>query len=253
MATPTPRVIAHRGFAERFPENTLISLQAAIDLGVDAVEFDVQFTVDGVPVLLHDGTLDRTTTRSGSAWARSSEDLRDEPAHEPERLGERYRGSCLPRLDAVATLAASHPDVELFVEIKAESLAIHGVSHSVAAVLEALGSALPRCWIISFVPAAIQEARRLGAPRIGWCLPAYDEPHRERARALAPDLLFVDERQLGGGREPLWPGPWRWAAWEVVDTARARALAGRGLDYAETMRVEALLAGLGRGASAAGP
>ena len=59
------QIIAHRGFACCFPENTLLAIQGAFDMGADGVEIDVRFTRDGVPMLMHDETLDRTTNGSG--------------------------------------------------------------------------------------------------------------------------------------------------------------------------------------------
>jgi glycerophosphoryl diester phosphodiesterase len=58
-------VIGHRGAAARFPENTFAAFDYAISLGVDAIEFDIHITGDGVVVVIHDPTLDRTTTGSG--------------------------------------------------------------------------------------------------------------------------------------------------------------------------------------------
>src|SRR2546425_1409628 len=52
-------VIAHRGFSSRYPENTLPAIRAAIRLGVDMVEIDVQQTRDGELVVFHDYRLDR--------------------------------------------------------------------------------------------------------------------------------------------------------------------------------------------------
>ena len=54
-----PLIIAHRGFSARYPENTLPAIRAAIDLGVDMVEIDVQQTRDGQLVAFHDYRLDR--------------------------------------------------------------------------------------------------------------------------------------------------------------------------------------------------
>ena len=59
-------VIAHRGFSGRAPENTLAALALGVSAGADAVEFDLHATRDGIPVLLHDVTLDRTTDHSGA-------------------------------------------------------------------------------------------------------------------------------------------------------------------------------------------
>ena len=52
--------IAHRGYSFRLPENTEIAVREAIDLGYSHIEIDVRFTADGVPVILHDDTIDRT-------------------------------------------------------------------------------------------------------------------------------------------------------------------------------------------------
>jgi len=57
--------IAHRGSTIFAPENTLPALEKAIELGFEYVEIDVYYTSDGVPVLIHDGTVDRTTNGSG--------------------------------------------------------------------------------------------------------------------------------------------------------------------------------------------
>ncbi len=59
-------VIAHRGFADLAPENTLAAISQAYSLGADGVEFDVMCTSDNVPVLMHDETVDRTTNGTGN-------------------------------------------------------------------------------------------------------------------------------------------------------------------------------------------
>ena len=60
-----PPVIGHRGAAAYAPENTLAGFVKAAEQGVTWVEFDVRLTRDGVPVLIHDDDLDRTTEGSG--------------------------------------------------------------------------------------------------------------------------------------------------------------------------------------------
>ena len=50
----------HRGYCAKYPENTMISYEAAMELGVDAMEFDVWLSADKVPVLMHDGNAFRT-------------------------------------------------------------------------------------------------------------------------------------------------------------------------------------------------
>lgn len=60
-ATALPMIIGHRGLLSKYPENTLISFQAALDAGADGIEGDLHLTQDGVIVMMHDDTLDRTT------------------------------------------------------------------------------------------------------------------------------------------------------------------------------------------------
>jgi glycerophosphoryl diester phosphodiesterase len=63
------RIVGHRGACGHAPENTLASIRRACEMGVDAVEFDVRLTSDGHAVLLHDATLDRTTSGAGPVAA----------------------------------------------------------------------------------------------------------------------------------------------------------------------------------------
>jgi len=55
-----PLIIAHRGASAEAPENTLAAFRRAVDIGSDGVEFDVRLAADGVPVVIHDATLERT-------------------------------------------------------------------------------------------------------------------------------------------------------------------------------------------------
>lgn len=71
-----PRIIAHRCGGVLAPENTLAGLEAAARLGCRAVEFDVMLTADGIPILMHDETLERTTRCTGRVAERSFAELR---------------------------------------------------------------------------------------------------------------------------------------------------------------------------------
>ena len=56
---------AHRGFSGKYPENTMLAFQKAVEIGADGVELDVQLTKDGEVVIIHDETIDRTTDGKG--------------------------------------------------------------------------------------------------------------------------------------------------------------------------------------------
>ncbi len=70
-----PLVISHAACAGHAPENTLAGIRTALELGADAIEVDVQASADGVPVLMHDLTVDRTTNGSGDLASLTLEQL----------------------------------------------------------------------------------------------------------------------------------------------------------------------------------
>src|SRR3954454_20728521 len=97
---PYPRWIAHRGAGKLAPENTLAAFRLGAAYGYRAFECDVKLSADGVPFLLHDATLDRTTSGAGPAGERSWGELsRLDAGRWHSRL---HAGEALPMLDAVA-------------------------------------------------------------------------------------------------------------------------------------------------------
>lgn len=78
MGSPgfAPRLIAHRGFSGRAPENTLAAFELALEFGAPMIEFDVTLSRDGEVVVIHDDTLDRTTTGKGPVSALTLAELR---------------------------------------------------------------------------------------------------------------------------------------------------------------------------------
>ena len=67
---------AHRGASFEFPENTVLAMEKAIDAGADMIEFDVTSTKDGIPVILHDRTIDRTSNGTGHPGDYTLEELK---------------------------------------------------------------------------------------------------------------------------------------------------------------------------------
>lgn len=114
-------VEGHRGYCAKYPENTMISYEAAMDLGVDAIEFDVWLTSDKVPVLMHDGNGLRTC--GVDVHVRDlplSEVKKLEPAY-TAKFGDTYKGQgvTVPTLEELLQKRAEkRPDLMLGVEIK---------------------------------------------------------------------------------------------------------------------------------------
>ncbi len=122
-------VVGHRGNRAHAPENTIESFAQAVSLGVDAIEFDVHLSADGIPVVHHDPTIMRTTDGTGEIARINFADLRrvDAGARFTKDGGKSfpYRGAGhrIPRFEEVVE---AFPNIPLLVEIKAP-LAATGV------------------------------------------------------------------------------------------------------------------------------
>jgi glycerophosphoryl diester phosphodiesterase len=99
--TLMPFVIGHRGIPKIYPENTLISFQAAIDAGVDGIESDLHLTKDNVIVLLHDDTLDRTTNCTGNVWDYNYADLASCNANYASVFGDKWSFQPIPTFESI--------------------------------------------------------------------------------------------------------------------------------------------------------
>ena len=245
-------LVAHRGNARDYPENTLPAFASAMSAGLRFLELDVHLSADGVPMVIHDHELQRTTGLTGCVFDLPARQLTQIDAHEPQRFGERFRGTRIPLLADVLALLDGRPEVTLFVEIKRASLAHFGHEQVVERLLHELRAARSQCIVISFDLAAVFRVRQLGGFAIGWVLEQYDAHSRLKYEAVQPEFLFCDQEKLPD-RGPLWHGPWRWAIYEIESLELALSLAERGAHYIETMAVSAMSAALRAAQRAAAP
>ena len=141
---PPPLVTAHAACRGHAPENTLAGVRAALELGADAIEVDVRCTRDGMPVLLHDATVDRTTDGSGEIAALSLRQARRLDAGEGERIP-----TLREVLEAVAGRAL------LVLEVKPAD-----IEDEVLAVVRR-AKALDWCAVHSFLPQVVERFRKL--------------------------------------------------------------------------------------------
>jgi len=240
--TRLPDIIAHRGNAIEFPENTLQALESAVALGVRHVEFDVQLTADRVPVVIHDADLARVGNRPESVHSLSWSQLAEIPVGEAGRFGNTFAGTCAPSLAQAVAAIAGWGDVTAFVEVKRSSLRQFGREAVLRRMNEVLQPVLKQCVLISFDLAAVKILRLMTGARIGWVLDHYDADSLREATELAPEFLFCNLERLPAATEKLWPGPWDWAIYEVRDLETARHCHELGAKYVETMAVRSLRA-----------
>jgi glycerophosphoryl diester phosphodiesterase len=122
-----PWIIAHRGYRARYPENTLIAFQAALDAGVPMIELDVTLSKDRKLVVIHDATLERTTNGHGPVSGTTLKQLKQLDAggwFHPDFAGER-----IPELTEVLNLTNGRAFVNI--EIKPHSHEAHNPTDAV--------------------------------------------------------------------------------------------------------------------------
>jgi glycerophosphoryl diester phosphodiesterase len=119
MKLHKPQVWAHRGFSGRYPENTLAAFAAALDLGVDGIEFDVHLTRDDRVVVIHDERLERTTNGTGYVREHTLAELKELDAG--SWFGKEFAGLTIPTLGEVLSVVSAHTQpVRLNIEFKSD-------------------------------------------------------------------------------------------------------------------------------------
>ncbi len=145
----TPKIIAHRGANANAPENTMAAFQLAMDQGADGFELDVRLSGDGQVVVIHDGTVDRTTNGSGRVSEMSLKQLKSLDAGGGERI---------PALAEV--LAKFGGNGLINIELKNFSSIFDGLPHKVAELIihyKLVDSVI----VSSFNPINFRRIRRL--------------------------------------------------------------------------------------------
>jgi glycerophosphoryl diester phosphodiesterase len=248
-----PQVAAHRGGALLWPENSLTAFRGALALGADYLETDVHLTADGEVVVLHDATLDRTTTGSGRVRTARLGDL---PSL---RLRDRNGGVTsdpVPTLGQLLDLLAPSP-AQLLLEIKvdADRRRYPEIEEKVLALVNGRGLA-GRTVIMGFEAETIRRTRTLqpsirtaflvGKGRVD----REGVPAREAvrwAREVGATQLGIDHRVLDAGVvEAARAARLEVGAWTVNEERDIKTVIGAGVDLVTSDRPDLALRLLGR-------
>lgn len=172
---PDVLVQAHRGFSEDYPENTLRAFDEAIKAGANRVETDLALTSDGVVVLMHDVTVDRTTDGQGGTSGFTLGELKQLDAGSWKAA--EFTGEKVPTLAEALELTAGRAEMNLEIKVSQRSASsVHDtIRLGVATVLE--HDALERVVFSSFDFEALLEVRKL-APEARLLLLDWDAPSR---------------------------------------------------------------------------
>lgn len=153
--------VAHRGFSGRYPENTLLAFEKALEAGCDGIELDVHETKDGIPVICHDETIDRTTDGSGKIAELTLEELRRYDAH--GAFPGQYPVQRIPTLEEYFSLVQNE-SVFTNIEIKTDNYCYPKLEEKILELVHRFGME-HRVLFSSFNHATILKCKQL-APRI---------------------------------------------------------------------------------------
>ena len=231
-----PQVAAHRGGAGLWPENSLTAFRGALALGVDLLELDVHLTKDGEAVVIHDPTLDRTTTGRGA--------VRDHTAAELAAVG-------VPRLREVfELLAGSLAGLLLEVKVGLQGARYPGIEEKVLGLLGEAG-VIDRTTIMAFEWDTLERLRALsptvrltgllsrrGAERPGGVRAAAERLQALGANDLGIERTLLSAEAIAAARATgLTIG-----VWTVNEPDELQAALASGVDYVTTDRPDLALA-----------
>jgi glycerophosphoryl diester phosphodiesterase len=224
-----PLVIAHRGDSAQRPENTLASFESALTVGADLVELDVQRTRDGRVVVLHDGTLERTTDGRGKVFEKTLAEVKAVSAGYPDRFESRYASERVPTLSEALGLLKGRTRV--MIEIKKESVTAEDTEDGIEALTVAdvrRAGVAKDVVLISFERRALLRCRaRAPEIRRGHLFyRAESDDVVAGARAIESDLVMPEKGMLSEAlRDRAREAGLKIATWVVDDPAELRDLA----------------------------
>ncbi|KAM9179528.1 glycerophosphodiester phosphodiesterase 1 [Mergus octosetaceus] len=148
--------IAHRGGAHDAPENTLAAIRQAAENGATGVELDLEFTADGVPILMHDETVERTTDGSGRLRDLTFDEIRRLNPSAKHRLWSKFQGEKVPTLRE-AVVESMHHNLTIYFDVK-------GHANQAVDALKQLYLEFPRLYnssiVCSFMPDVVYKMRQ---------------------------------------------------------------------------------------------
>ncbi len=189
------KIYAHRGYSEKYPENTMLAFQKAVEFGADGIETDVHQTKDGILVLCHDESIDRTSDGYGQI-----KDMTYEELLKYDFGKYSYLNLSIPRLDELLALA-KETGIELNIEIKTDHYHYEGIEKKVLDMINDYGI-LDQVMFSSFCLDSLLILRKLDPNvRIGYLFEDDFEEHVTLAKQahcdyIHPEYVFLDDAMM---------------------------------------------------------
>ena len=232
-------IAAHRGYAAKYPENTMLAIQAAVDAKVFSIEVDIQFSQDGIPFLFHDVDFERIANVSTRIFETTMKDIKKIPILKPKNIdssSDLYSSTLAEFVDYLR----ANPKVQAFIEIKPDSINHFGVQFVIRQLEQELKSVRKQCLIICYSAEFLQNVReQLGLP-IGHILTIWNDKNLGDADKLKPEFVVCNHTKIPDDTN-FREYSWQWLLYEVTECDHLLSLAQQGVQWVESKNPEKLM------------
>ena len=233
-----PIFIAHRGYTDKYPENTLIALEAARKCGAKFVEVDVQLSADHIPVLFHDRDLQRLCQQTGAIHDYTFNELEKFHVTDSEKFSDKYAENKITSLQLFIDYLKNNPELTAFIELKRSMIEKFGEKCVLEIILPLFDGMKEQISFISYDQAILETIHKNTNYTTGIVVDEWSE-YDKNATWLS-EWLFCAAEGLPKDNTELVIEP-KIAVFEVGNIGLAKHLLAKGIFYLETFCIKEML------------
>ncbi|MCW9023425.1 MAG: glycerophosphodiester phosphodiesterase family protein [Gammaproteobacteria bacterium] len=242
------KLVAHRGYPQAYPENSLAGIEAAAQAGAVFIEVDIQLTRNSIPVLFHDRDLKRLCHHDGAMHDYEWKQVKGFRLYSPD--SQIQTTAPVASLEQLVELISRYPEITFFIELKRISLTNFGEEVMIECIRHMLKPVQEQCVLISYSLPALEYIRinsrfSIGVVMDQWKDITLNRLNKEMLKKLKPEYVFCDIDSLPEDGDLAFNNT-RLAVYECVDPERAIHVLKRGVELVETFAVVEMAKGLNR-------
>lgn len=236
------KIFGHRGSKGNYPENSMLAFRKAIEAGVDGMELDIHLTKDGEVVVIHDTTLDRTTTGTGYIKDYTLAEIRTfsigAKFTEFKQYDVSWNDEVVPTLAEVLALCKAH-DLEVNIELKTHEVVYPDIEKAMLKVVHEVGYDVEKIIYSAFHLPTILRIQALDERvKIAWLLEQFIPMPADYIKTLGLEALHMDKNIVLAQPEYWQSVASKLRIWTVNDEVEMKQLIGMGVaaivtDYPE--------------------
>ena len=234
--------VAHRGYATKYPENTLTAVTAALNAGAIHVEVDIQFSRDGVPMLYHDTKLERISDMGGTIFDYRAEALEEMKAYYPRKFGTQFNNVPISSALEFSHLVSVKNQAHYYVELKMESIKQFCADSCLESLSEIFKDTMDNITLIS----DDHEAAKMAKTKYGFKQSGIVFRDWERRNTLIEeseaDIAYINYKRIPDGDEITGACPI--VTYEIADPVLAESILERGAAKVESFAIGEMIEAL---------